>query len=69
MVREHLDWPFFEPRQRALEKELEAWAAAHVRDVHGGAADGIDTRAICLLRERWPATTGWRARQLLKGMS
>ncbi len=78
---EHLDWPFFEPRHRALHKELDAWAAKQVRDVHGGdvdadcrrlvrmlgeagwlshavagtsyggAADVIDTRAICLLRE------------------
>jgi acyl-CoA dehydrogenase len=81
MTREHLDWPFFEQRHRALEKELDAWAAAQVRDLHGddvdgdcrrlvkmlgeagwlshavagrsygGAADVIDTRAICLLRE------------------
>ncbi|NML17281.1 acyl-CoA dehydrogenase family protein [Azohydromonas caseinilytica] len=77
----YLDWPFFEPRHRALARELEAWAAqqlphAHGEDVDaecralvaalgeagwlrhavggrawGGAADAIDTRAICLLRE------------------
>ncbi|HSC00617.1 MAG TPA: acyl-CoA dehydrogenase family protein, partial [Burkholderiaceae bacterium] len=77
----HLDWPFFEPRHRVLAHELDAWAATHVRDVHGhdvdadcralvraiggagwlthavggkaygGAADTIDTRAICILRE------------------
>ncbi|WP_054020901.1 acyl-CoA dehydrogenase family protein [Piscinibacter sakaiensis] len=78
-----LDWPFFEPRHRALAAALEAWAAsalghapvpreqvddrcrALVRQLgaagwlrhavagqaHGGAADVIDTRAICLLRE------------------
>jgi alkylation response protein AidB-like acyl-CoA dehydrogenase len=81
MQREHLDWPFFEPRHRELEQALEPWAAAQVRDVHGddvdadcrrlvrmlgaagwlshavagrqygGAADVIDTRSICLLRE------------------
>ncbi|GAB3767284.1 acyl-CoA dehydrogenase family protein [Ramlibacter monticola] len=81
MQREHLDWPFFEPRHRDLEQALEPWAAAQVRDVHGddvdadcrrlvrmlgaagwlshavagrqygGAADVIDTRSICLLRE------------------
>ena len=81
MQREHLDWPFFEPRHRELEQALEPWAAAQVRDVHGddvdadcrrlvrmlgaagwlshavagrqygGAAEVIDTRSICLLRE------------------
>jgi alkylation response protein AidB-like acyl-CoA dehydrogenase len=81
VLREHLDWPFFDQRHRALAKELEAWAAANVRDLHGndvdadcrrlvkllgdagwlshavagsgygGAAEVIDTRAICLLRE------------------
>jgi len=81
LAHDHLDWPFFEPRHRALARELDAWAAAHVRDRHGddvdadcralvralggagwlthavggrafgGAADAIDTRAICILRE------------------
>ena len=81
LPQDHLDWPFFEPRHRALAHELDAWAARHVRDVHGddvdadcralvralgaagwlahavggraygGAADAIDTRAICILRE------------------
>ena len=80
-AQDHLDWPFFEPRHRALAGDLDAWAAHHVRDVHGhdvdadcralvralgaagwlthavggraygGAADAIDTRAICILRE------------------
>ena len=81
MAGEHLDWPFFEQRHRTLAKELDAWAADHVRDLHGddvdadcrrlvkmlgeagwlshavagkaygGAAEEIDTRAICLVRE------------------
>jgi acyl-CoA dehydrogenase len=75
-----LDWPFFEDHHRALARELDAWAAAHVPHTMarcgrrmpragqepgrrrlartrwaarawGGAADAIDTRAICLLRE------------------
>jgi acyl-CoA dehydrogenase len=76
-----LDWPFFEERHRALARELDAWADAHlahahgpdadaicrtlVRELgaagwlrhavggtaHGGAADVIDTRSICLIRE------------------
>jgi alkylation response protein AidB-like acyl-CoA dehydrogenase len=81
MAHDHLAWPFFEDRHRSLERELDAWAAANVRDVHGddvdaqckslvkalgaagwlshavagqqygGAAETIDTRAICILRE------------------
>ncbi|WP_341892764.1 acyl-CoA dehydrogenase family protein [Variovorax sp. YR752] len=82
MKTDHLDWPFFEPRHRALAAELGAWAPRHlhagdhgpdidtqcralVRELgaagwlrhavagtaHGGAAEVIDTRAICLLRE------------------
>ncbi|NDY90470.1 acyl-CoA dehydrogenase family protein [Ideonella livida] len=77
----YLDWPFLEDRHRALARELDAWATAHVPhehgpDVdaecralvkslgaagwlrhavggtaHGGAADVIDTRSICLVRE------------------
>src|SRR5436190_178122 len=77
----YLDWPFFEPRHRALAAELENWSAEHLHDAHGadtdaicqslvralgaggwlrhavggtgwgGAADAIDTRSICLIRE------------------
>jgi alkylation response protein AidB-like acyl-CoA dehydrogenase len=80
-MNDFLDWPFFEPRHRALAVELDAWAAAHVSQeheadvdaacralvrslgaagwvrhavggtAHGGAADVIDTRSICLIRE------------------
>jgi acyl-CoA dehydrogenase len=78
---DHLHWPFFDERHRTLARELDAWAATHVRDwhgedvdatcralvrelgragwlrhavagtAHGGAADVIDTRSICLARE------------------
>jgi acyl-CoA dehydrogenase len=30
-----IDWPFFEPRHRALERELDTWATQHVH-AHGG---------------------------------
>jgi acyl-CoA dehydrogenase len=76
-----LDWPFFEERHRKLERDLEAWASAHlaasreasvdeacrklVRELgsggwlkyaiggtaHGAAAENIDTRALCIIRE------------------
>ncbi|MET0323054.1 MAG: acyl-CoA dehydrogenase family protein [Duganella sp.] len=81
--KSYLDWPFLEPRHAQLERQLDAWAGAHLRDVphdragvddacrrlvrqlghggwlrhavagaaHGGAADVIDTRALCLIRE------------------
>ncbi|HSW18548.1 MAG TPA: acyl-CoA dehydrogenase family protein [Ramlibacter sp.] len=81
MHDDHLAWPFFEQRHRDLQPELDAWAAANARNVHGpdvdtdcrrlvrllgqagwlahavggrdwgGAADTIDTRSICLVRE------------------
>jgi acyl-CoA dehydrogenase len=77
----YLDWPFFEPRHRAMAAALEVWCGTHlahtshadvdaacralVRNLgfggwlthavagsaHGGAADAIDTRAICIIRE------------------
>ena len=87
-VTEALDWPFFEPRHRALHAELSAWLRdgrdlptplapqaprdevdAHCRawvralgvagwlrhaiggTAHGAAADDLDARTLCLLRE------------------
>ena len=77
----YLEWPFFDARHAALERELDAWAAQHISQdhaadvdaacrhlvrqlgdagwlrhavggiAHGGHADAIDTRAICLIRE------------------
>jgi acyl-CoA dehydrogenase len=35
----YLHWPFFEPRHRDLARELDAWAAANVRGVHGADVD------------------------------
>ena len=74
--------PFFEPHHRALARDLDAWARAHLGDAHddgdvdatcrrlvralgqdgwlrhavagtahGGHADVIDTRAICVIRQ------------------
>ena len=40
--RTFLDWPFFEPRHRALAERLDAWAAANL-----GAVDHADTDAAC----------------------
>ena len=41
--RSFLDWPFFEPRHRALAEEVENWAAANV----GALADHDDTDGSC----------------------
>jgi acyl-CoA dehydrogenase len=35
----HLDWPFFEPRHKALVTELERWAGSHLVDKHGHDVD------------------------------
>src|SRR5215469_8447750 len=41
--RSHLDWPFFEPRHRALAADLEGWCAAHLKEsAHGRGADVDD---------------------------
>lgn len=57
--KSYLDWPFFEPRHAALERELDAWAAAKVRDDHG---DGHDTAAVdaqCRKLVRALGDAGW----------
>lgn len=83
MRRDHLEWPFFDPRHRELAASLGDWCASALADephdgdgvdeqcralvrrlgdagwlrhavagtAHGGAAETIDTRSICLLRE------------------
>ncbi|GGY58392.1 acyl-CoA dehydrogenase family protein [Pseudoduganella albidiflava] len=54
----YLDWPFLEPRHRALESELDAWAAAHLGDTHGaGAAADVDAACRALVRRLGEA--GW----------
>jgi acyl-CoA dehydrogenase len=50
----YLDWPFFEDRHRALARELEAWAAQHVADVHG---HDVDAECKALVRSLGGA--GW----------
>ena len=50
----HLDWPFFEPRHAALARELDAWAAANVRDVHDK-----DVDAACRRLVRSLGNAGW----------
>jgi alkylation response protein AidB-like acyl-CoA dehydrogenase len=51
-----LDWPFFEPRHRALARDLDAWAAANVAAAHG---DDVDAECRALVRALGGA--GWLA--------
>ncbi|MTW10684.1 acyl-CoA dehydrogenase [Pseudoduganella eburnea] len=52
--KSYLGWPFFEQRHAALERELDAWAAEHVRDAHGS-----DTDAQCRALVRALGDAGW----------
>ena len=52
--KSYLAWPFFEPRHAALERELDAWAAQHVRDAHGA-----DVDAQCRQLVRALGDAGW----------
>jgi acyl-CoA dehydrogenase len=51
---QHLEWPFFDDRHRALAAELDAWAAAHVAPRHGADVDAECRRLVALLGE-----AGW----------
>lgn len=42
-----LDWPFFEPRHRALATELDAWAREHLAGAHGHDVDA-ECRALVI---------------------
>ena len=44
------DWPFYEPRHRALARDLEAWCRTHLADrPHPEAPDAVDTECRALL--------------------
>ena len=51
---QHLDWPFFEDRHRALAAELDAWAAAHIEHQQTG---NVDDTCKQLVRQLGQA--GW----------
>ena len=52
--RNYLDWPFFEQRHRALEAELDRWAAAQLNGAHG-----TDVDAACRGLVRLLGDAGW----------
>ena len=47
---DHLDWPFFEPRHRALATELDAWATVNVGHAHGEDRASVDGACRGLVR-------------------
>ena len=52
--KSYLDWPFFAPRHAALERELDAWAAAEINGAHGS-----DVDAACRALVRQLGAAGW----------
>lgn len=52
--RNHLDWPFFEPRHADLAQRLDDWAAQHLPDAHGP-----DVDAACRALVRALGQAGW----------
>jgi acyl-CoA dehydrogenase len=50
---DHLDWPFFDAHHRALARDLDAWAGAHLHDQHGD----VDTACRGLVAQLGAA--GW----------
>ncbi len=50
----HLDWPFFEDKHRALAAELDAWCAVHLQHAHG---DDVDAECKSLVKALGAA--GW----------
>ncbi|MDB5859633.1 MAG: Butyryl-CoA dehydrogenase (Short-chain-acyl-CoA dehydrogenase)-like protein [Ramlibacter sp.] len=50
----YLDWPFFEDRHRALARDLDAWAGANVRGLHG-----LDVDSTCRQLVRMLGEAGW----------
>ena len=54
-----LDWPFFEPRHKALALELRAWAAKHVPGLAGHAHDRAAVDAACQKLVAALGEAGW----------
>jgi len=53
-ARDHLDWPFLEPRHRTLAEDLEAWAREHI---HAGRPGDVAGQCRTLVRQLGDA--GW----------
>jgi len=57
--RDHLDWPFFEPRHREFANDLDAWAATALGHAHGHERAEVDATCRSLVRSLGDA--GWLA--------
>ena len=57
--RDHLDWPFFEPRHREFATELDAWATTALGHAHGHDRTEVDATCRSLVRALGDA--GWLA--------
>jgi alkylation response protein AidB-like acyl-CoA dehydrogenase len=57
--KRYLEWPFFDGRHADLEAALDAWAAQHVRGVHGSDVNGSDVDADCRQLVRLLGEGGW----------
>jgi acyl-CoA dehydrogenase len=55
--RSYRDWPFLDDEHRALARELDAWAAAHVADLPEVGEEGLDERCRGLVTAL--AAGGW----------
>jgi acyl-CoA dehydrogenase len=55
--RSYRDWPFLDDEHRALARELDAWAAAHVADLPEVGEEGLDERCRGLVTAL--AEGGW----------
>jgi acyl-CoA dehydrogenase len=53
-----LDWPFFEPRHRALAARLEAWCTAHLPVDHGDVDGACRALVVALGQGGWLRHTG-----------
>lgn len=54
MDASYTDWPFFEDHHRELQRELDAWAAQRVHDLHGTDVDQSCRSLVAMLGE-----AGW----------
>ena len=62
MHLQHLDWPFFEDRHRALAASLDAWCAEHLHAGHGADVDAECKRLVRLLGDG-----GWLTHAVAQG--
>src|SRR5262249_22969863 len=58
-ISNHLDWPFFEPRHRALAAELEQWAKGNLNGSHTKPLLQAEVDEECRMLVRRLGESGW----------